>query len=172
MANATGNPGIKSHYSPSGGRLIFERANASTGVEWGSDGSGIDMSLWGETAGAKLHWIASSDSLVITSADVTFTGNDFSMSSASAAHFTAVRADVGSASFAGNIVCAGSTTLTFGAGTNIVLSSVSGSVFGTSSTQKIGFLGAAPIIAEKFSVSAADIASAMRNFGLMTTTSA
>ncbi len=80
---AVGKAGIYSAFSASGGRLIFERESASVGIEYGSDGSGIDMSWWGETAGAKMRWIASSDTLAVTSADVTFTGNDFNFASAS-----------------------------------------------------------------------------------------
>jgi len=74
MARAVGNPKIHSDYSASGGRLIFKRDNASTGIEWGEDGSGIDTTWFGETAGAKLHWIVSSDTLALTSADLSITG--------------------------------------------------------------------------------------------------
>ena len=157
MVRAVGGAKIHSNWSASAGQLIFTRDNASVGITWGEDGSGIDSTWFGETAGAKMQWVVSSDTLVVTSADVTFTANAFNFASAS---------------MSGNLVHAGSTTITFGAATNIVLSSASGSMIGTTSTQKIGFLGAAPIIAEKFSISATDIASAMRNFGLMTTLSA
>ncbi len=150
MTRLVGGSKIHANWSASAGRLVFTRDNASVGIEWGEDDKGIDTTWYGETSGAYMKWSASTDKL----------------------DFTNCAVNIASASFAGNIVFAGSKTVTFGAGANIVLSSVSGSCIGTSSTQKLGFLGAAPIIAEKFSISAADIASAMRNFGLMTTTSA
>lgn len=83
MTRAVGCAKIHSQYTASGGRLVFTRDNASTGIEWGEDGSGIDTSWFGETAGAKMQWVASSDKLEVTSADVVFTGNDFNFASAS-----------------------------------------------------------------------------------------
>ncbi len=149
MANATGNPGIKGKYSASGGRLIFTRGNASTGVEWGENGSGIDNTWFGDTSGAYMKWDESADALLLTNADFTQTGGAM---------------NIASASFAGNI--------NINDGYNISVGSGSGTQIATSSTQKLGFFGASPTTPIKFSVSAVDIASAMRDLGLMTTTSA
>lgn len=66
---AVGKPGIFSAFSASGGRLIFERENASVGIEYGTDGSGFNNTWFGETAGAKMDWAASGDELILTNAE-------------------------------------------------------------------------------------------------------
>jgi len=68
MGRMVGKSRIHSTWSSDGGTLTFTRDDASVGGEaWGEDGSGMDFRFNGETASAYTKWIASSDTLYISS---------------------------------------------------------------------------------------------------------
>lgn len=68
MGRMVGKSRIHSTWSSDGGTLTFTRDDASVGGEaWGEDGSGMDFRFNGETSSAYTKWIASSDTLYISS---------------------------------------------------------------------------------------------------------
>lgn len=97
MVRSVGGPKIHSNWSASAGQLVFTRDNASVGITWGEDGSGIDTTWFGETAGVKMQWVVSGDEL-------TFTGCAVNIASASLAGAFAVASG-------GNITFSGASTM-------------------------------------------------------------
>jgi hypothetical protein len=116
MVRAVGGAKIHANWTASAGRLVYTRDNASVGIEWGEDGSGIDNTWYGDTSGAYMQWDESANAL----------------------NFVNCAVNIASASFAGNIA--------LGDGKNISIGTGSGSQIATGSTQKLGFFGASPII--------------------------
>ncbi len=161
---------ISSNFSASGGILTFTKDNlsVSAGVVWGKDDYGLDMTWYGETSGAYMTWAG--DNLTLVNAEFICPSASFTTAAISSASVRNL--NLASASVTGNIQFVQTATLTFAGGANLAFDTATGTKIGTGSTQKIGFFGATPTTPIKFSISAVDIASAMRDLGFMTTASA
>lgn len=147
VQKATGVHKIHSTFSTSGGVLTFYRDNASTQLAFGESDSGLDVKFYGDTASAYMLWDESADTLYGAS--------------------SAILDWDGSANFVGAVTASGTVTFTNSIAVtdmNIALASTTGTQLGTAATQKLGFLGATPIVQKAAGTA---VSTVVIDFGLM-----